>query len=384
MPINGYFDTIFAVDGDLNTIPDPAQPSGTVSYNQGFPIGYSTPVGSGGILVPRTAFNQVLNDITTAVQNWQQNTVAPFITTTMNGGTPYSYPANAMVLSGGVIYLSLVSSNTDTPPSAKWQIVSLRTRLTGNTTLYVATTGNDSTGNGTSGAPWATLQHAINYIQQNIDIAGYIVTVQLQDGTYTGGVSSASPFIGGNERNVVINGDSVTPSNTKVTVTSPSVAAFYVAGANSGFTLQNIQLKTVTGGNSIQADQGGTITVGGGMIFDSSPGAHMIATNLGRIYTSGNYSIVGSAGAHLDAVGADIINTGTSAVTLTGTPAFSTAFANSTVLSNLSFSGVTFTGSATGTRYIASVNAVIDTNGGGANYFPGSIAGSTATGAQYI
>lgn len=45
--------------------------------------------------------------------------------------------------------------------------------------------------------------------------------------------------------------------------------------------------------------------------------------------------------------------------------------------------GYTVTGSVTGTRYSANINGTINTFGGGANYFPGTIAGSTATGAQY-
>ena len=125
MPISGYFDQVFANDGDLNTVPDAAQPSGSVSYNQGFPILYSTPVGSGGLLVPRTAFNQLFYDVTAAIQNWQQNTIAPFITSTMNGGSPYSYSQYNMVLHGGVAYISLQNSNTDAPPSGKWAALAL-------------------------------------------------------------------------------------------------------------------------------------------------------------------------------------------------------------------------------------------------------------------
>ncbi|OWK36885.1 hypothetical protein [Fimbriiglobus ruber] len=120
-PIDGYFDIPFAVGGDLNTIPDATQPSGTVSYEQGYPVGYSTPVGSGGFNVPRTSINQVLNDITTAIQAYQQFGTPPFITTTMNGGTPFSYGQYARVLSAGVVYQSLVGSNTDTrPPRSGW------------------------------------------------------------------------------------------------------------------------------------------------------------------------------------------------------------------------------------------------------------------------
>jgi len=61
--------------------------------------------------------------------------------------------------------------------------------------------------------------------------------------------------------------------------------------------------------------------------------------------------------------------------------------ANSVQLSNAA-TGTTVGGSAvfeiaTGIRYNATLNAVINVNGGGANYFPGSIAGATGTGGQY-
>ncbi|OWK42208.1 tail fiber protein [Fimbriiglobus ruber] len=121
MPINGYFDTVFAVSGDKVAVPDPVQGGGTVSYNQGYPIGYSTPVGSGGILITRASMNQLFYDITSALQQYQQVGTPPFITTTMNGGTPYSYSKYDRVMSGGIAYQSLSNSNTDTPPSANWQ-----------------------------------------------------------------------------------------------------------------------------------------------------------------------------------------------------------------------------------------------------------------------
>jgi hypothetical protein len=41
------------------------------------------------------------------------------------------------------------------------------------------------------------------------------------------------------------------------------------------------------------------------------------------------------------------------------------------------------TANATGTRYNGTLNSVINTFGGGANYFPGNSAGSVATGGVY-
>lgn len=72
-----------------------------------------------------------------------------------------------------------------------------------------------------------------------------------------------------------------------------------------------------------------------------------------------------------------------SAVTITGTPAigrFAQAQSNASIFAN----GMTFTGSATGNRYDVITNGVIDTNGGGANFFPGNAAGNSATGGQYV
>jgi hypothetical protein len=69
-------------------------------------------------------------------------------------------------------------------------------------------------------------------------------------------------------------------------------------------------------------------------------------------------------------------------VTLVGTPNFNSGFvaaSDGTVLAPVN----TFAGGATGPRYLAVLNGVIDTQGRGSNYFPGSVAGSTQTGGQY-
>lgn len=121
MPSSGYFDVVFGVAGDLSTVPDGVQGDGSVSYTQGFGGDYSLPAGNPArLFVPRTKTNQLFYDITSALQRAQQNGTPPFITTTMNGGTPYSYSLGDQVMSGGVRYISLINSNTDTPPTSNW------------------------------------------------------------------------------------------------------------------------------------------------------------------------------------------------------------------------------------------------------------------------
>jgi hypothetical protein len=104
---------------------------------------------------------------------------------------------------------------------------------------------------------------------------------------------------------------------------------------------------------------------------------------MGNIICTGNYSITGAAGYHVLVRDTSIIGIVSKTITLTGTPAF-TAFAYAINLGNLIANGNTFSGSATGQRYNVSINSVIFTNGGGANYFPGNSSGAAATGGLYV
>lgn len=53
-----------------------------------------------------------------------------------------------------------------------------------NTTIYVATTGSDSTGDGSSGAPFASIGQALYSIRNKLIASGVTVTIQVADGTY--------------------------------------------------------------------------------------------------------------------------------------------------------------------------------------------------------
>lgn len=139
-----YFKDAFAVDGDLAAIPNDAQPSGSVSYAQGWGIDYSLDptVNPNALLIPRTQSNQLYFDITSALQQYQQNGVPDFITTADNGGTPYPYSKYCLVRyddgSGAKVYQSLIDNNTDLPTvGTSWSLQPLG--ATGNI-LYVGGT----------------------------------------------------------------------------------------------------------------------------------------------------------------------------------------------------------------------------------------------------
>lgn len=103
----------------------------------------------------------------------------------------------------------------------------------------------------------------------------------------------------------------------------------------------------------------------------------------GRLYATGNFSIAGASTQSFLVRSNGVFNMNNRTVTITGTPALGTFMA---VQSGgfVTAIGATFTGSATGKRYDARANGVIDVNGAAATFLPGDVAGTTATGGQYV
>lgn len=277
--------------------------------------------------------------------------------------------------------LVLSQAMTQTQGDARYvQQVNSRIRLAGNLTLYVSTTGSDSNNGLSAGAPFLTIQKAINVLQQNYDLNGYTATVQLADGTYTAGAICSGQFTGNGT--VIIQGNTVTPTNVVISTTNSQCL---IAQYGAQVQIQYLKLQTTTTGYCLMAREYGYIAVGGGVTFGAAASgyAHAISQYFGKIVFTGPYTIAGSTSNHWYAASShgEIIAAGLT-ITITGTPAFGT-FAAAGDLSSIICIGNTFSGSATGTRYSALNNAVINTSGAGANYLPGNVAGLISTGGQY-
>jgi len=259
MPISGYFDVPFAVGGDLTAVPDGTQIDGSVSYENGYAILYSTPVGSGGFDFPRRQHNQILNDITTAIQKLQQGTPTPFITSAMNGGSPYSYPFGATVSLGGVNYTSLVGSNTDTPPTSKWAIAfgaQSGSFTAGHMAVFADTYGTIEDG----GAP---LSGTVTSITAGTGLTGGVITTS---GTIALGIATTSVRGG-----VIPDGTIITVDGTgHITVPVGSSGAKGVVEVdNTTITAASgvISAATATGSvKGISKPDGTTISISGGVI----------------------------------------------------------------------------------------------------------------------
>lgn len=277
----------------------------------------------------------------------------------------------AEVLTGTDTSRAVTAAGVKGVADLKANITSVRERLTGARTYYVRTDGsNSNTGlANTSGGAFATIQKALDVVAQ-IDTAGYAVTIQLGDTGTFAGATMQGPTNGSGA--VTLSGSAASPSSYIVSsaIICRNSAVLSVSG-----------LKYTSSANCLWALLGGVITISGTCEF-AGTSRHMNVEMGGVIIINADYSISASAANHwASASSGAIINTATRTITLTGTPAFSSSFAIAVTVSTISVSNVTFSGSATGSRYFAHSNSVISSGG---TTFPGSTAGSTGVGGQYV
>lgn len=140
---------------------------------------------------------------------------------------------------------------------------------------------------------------------------------------------------------------------------------------------------------AVKADGEGCGLWGDCIDFAANPdGAHATASN-GAWVDFGAHTISGGAASHLRAEGrgwATIEGTITVAADVTFTDGFAVAAGPFAVV-DMPYGVPTIdlgVYTVTGPRYLVERNSVIDTQGSGAMYFPGTVAGSAASGGQYL
>ena len=120
-----YFRLPFAVNGDKNTLPD-TTPNSVVSYDTGYSQDYQRNPATDNLArrMERNFLNQLMFDITSTLQLYYQTGTPPFITTTDNNGSAFSYGVGARVVFNSRVYESLVANNTAMPTNAtNWRAV---------------------------------------------------------------------------------------------------------------------------------------------------------------------------------------------------------------------------------------------------------------------
>jgi hypothetical protein len=273
-----------------------------------------------------------------------------------------------------------------------------RPLLTGNVNYFVAPspTGNDSTGNGSAGSPWANAQTAINKLN-TLDGGGFAATVSVANGNYTQPVVAATPFIGFSS--VTLQGDVVSSGTPLVAINTTNANCITV---DNGTILTVKGFKLSAGGTNVGFRYGiwtqnqAVINVTDNMEFAACIDGYMFAfTNSTINIPTTRLRFSGNAVFALAAASATITNTASNiAVTIVGSISIGTfAYADRQGLINLwrndglnPFSGAA---GVTGKNFDVRANGVIFTNGGGGSvttFFPGTVAGTfpPLTGGQLL
>jgi hypothetical protein len=265
-------------------------------------------------------------------------------------------------------------------------------------TYYVGGTGASDSNDGLSATvtgghgPWATPQHAMNVISQ-FNLNGFNITINVANGTY--GALTLSAMSGSGNVNWV--GNNATPSSCVISGSAVSAITAGYCGRAHTFSGFGVAASGTYAGDpmiGVHVFGSGTVVQIQSMSFGACLGGHFSAEQGATLLIQGGYNVTGGCagstggnGAHANAATNGQIQTPAAvSCTITTSVTFAAGWsvAGSLGFLQLLYSSITGGASVTGQRYNVSSNAVISTNGGGATYYPGTVAGSTASGGQYV
>ena len=265
----------------------------------------------------------------------------------------------------------------------------IRIACTADVTLYVRPDGQDAN-DGLTDTPtgaFATPQAAWDCAARKYDLRGHLCTISVGNGTYPSLAGDLSEFVGARTYTPGVDGG----CSIKIAGQGQATKiASIELGGPGGVMVDNLQAGTgttyaVSAQRSAQVivldriwigacDYAFSVTYGGRIYFSG-------ATGVPQVIVTGDVSrcFLYAGGAQGLVLGSVKV---THSVPMTLTSSYGYAQANRCAVIYLTVS--TFSGTVTGTRYKAVSGGVIDTSGGGANYFPGTIAGTVTAGGIYV
>jgi hypothetical protein len=368
----------------------PQTPSGTpgqASLQTGFPPENFNPVASGGVPPFGQDFNGLLNQITLWNQWQAASCIVPYDGTfqTAIGGYPQGAVVGSLV-TVGLVWESIVDNNLTNPDAAGAGWVALSPISVANPLLWVRTDGNDNNSGSANDSAHAfqTIAGALSAAASRLNLTGRTLTIELGlAGTYQGTTINNIPNVlittAGAAASYIINNSGLGGANGAINVFGCSV------------TLNNLTLSNVNGTtHTLQSSFGASVTLTGTVVFGGTAGGAGIADI--RCFSGGSIVITGTVNfdrsvgyaMYAQGSGASISAAVGSNIAAVGGPIWGSAGIAALENATIELAGNAPTGSATGKRYDVELNGVINTFSGGANYWPGSVAGSFATQGLYV
>ena len=257
---------------------------------------------------------------------------------------------------------------------------------------------NDSIGNdaydgltpdvGAGHGPFKTIQKALNQIPK-YNLNGYDIRIHVADGTYqTQGTTSGGEVNGAGAVRLI--GNVAAPQN--VLVHSIAGSALILSGKSvysvDGFTFWAPVGGDAGNGTGLAALSYAVVVVGH-VRFKACGTAHLSSGGFAHMYLIGctitieasantSYCLFVASQGAMDIDDAGLVVLGPVNIT------WFVGVTTGSLVGGYFHNGIVQGAYVAGYRYVVGANGMIDTNGGGANAFPGTLAGSVGTGGVYI
>ncbi len=276
---------------------------------------------------------------------------------------------------GGDVAAAIAEHNADVDAHTALFGLKIRRKLSSNTNYYVSQTGNNSNNGTSSSTAFLTMSRIIDELTR-IDGNGFDLTINLGAGTWPG--ITFYPYACLGIRSLILNGGGI--GNTIISSGSSNGIT-----TRSGGGFETLQIKNISfdgANNGIQSSFGHRVLVES--LSFNNISITSIASTSGVTLFNGPISVEGTSRSFISAQEhAYIWIPNVTSITMVNTPSFTNTiqcFSHALIAIN----NATFSGSSTGSRYLCDVGGTINTYGRGANYIPGSSAGTTSGGGQYI
>lgn len=260
-----------------------------------------------------------------------------------------------------------------------------------------ATNGDDSLYDGTQAAvdaahghgPYRTLRKALNMVPK-YNLSGFTFHIYLADGTYAETSLLNAPVPNGSG-SIYIHGNSTTPNLVKL-INAGNGSCLHVGGGN--YTFDGVCFQST---QAIPSDEGDSLWVtGAGQVWLNSVGFYGAANAQmnagpggGGISVGGPIWIYAGANAHMQALANGTITFYPAPLPTLNVMnasrfanAFAVAFGGAQM--SLAYTAKNLYGAVTGTKFLITGNAVVNTGGRGVSYPPGDVAGVQNTGGQLV
>lgn len=339
-----------------------------------------TPVsGTRTVTVNSSAFNTGVSGFVVCIGGYVSASSMAFTITTATGYNYYASNNGTIVTgsdaydyfpggSGGQLFSGGFYNNIGADPEV----------LTANRTYYAHPTGQNYQDGLASTRPML-LTGVISKVFNRINLNGFNVTIQLADGTYSSfaNITIAGPQIG--LGTITIQGNTGTPAN--VIWTQSANTPLTVSGG-AQVTVNGIEFRNSTSGFGILVTGNGSqVTLGSAVRFGACS-TSISCQNGGMLQAPSGYAVVGNATTHMS-----VINHGMAIVS--GTIAFTTSTAFTTLFSATSSGIIILKGTVTGTtvtgvRFALSSSSFMQvTANASLTYLPGNAAGTYDVSSYY-